>query len=202
MTTPAAASRIAGTYSAPRQPRCCAAWLAMKYVEPQRDLIAGADDADGVAAALDGNPVGATRTQGVQPSDWQKPLVAHTNSRNQKPALRPNSTLSAAEPNMPIASMTRGENPLGQLAVEQLPEAIGDFERRQDPADLCRRKEPGRRPPAALSSPLPPTRCSCGRNRRPRRSATTSRRPRSRRAAAGSATMAQAAARRPRPASR
>jgi len=50
----------------------------------------------------------ATRMHGVQPSDWQKPFVAQTNSRNQKPAARPKRTLRAAEPNMPMASMTRG----------------------------------------------------------------------------------------------
>ncbi len=57
-----------------------------------------------------GTQLATTRTVGVQPNDWQKPLVAHTNSRNKNASPKPNSTLSAAEPNMPTASITRGDS--------------------------------------------------------------------------------------------
>ena len=110
MNTPVSARRTAGTYSAPCQPRCSRGLTGDEVRQAERDLVSRADDPDGMAASRDGNPVGRD-AHARRPAQRLAEAVRwpRRTAGSRTPLLNPNSTFSAAEPNMPIASITRGE---------------------------------------------------------------------------------------------
>ncbi|TXT33557.1 MAG: hypothetical protein FD138_1858 [Planctomycetota bacterium] len=83
--------------------------------QAERDLIAGPDDAHRAATPLDRHPVRHH---------------AHARSPTQRLAE------SVRRPHHPEGQQHARGNPLGQLPIEQLPQAVGDFQRRENPTDF------------------------------------------------------------------
>jgi hypothetical protein len=104
--------------------------------QTQRDLIAGADDSDRLAAPQNRNPVADHADAGGPAQRLEVTIAGPDEQQKIKAGGHAEQSVQSGRAEHADGQQHARRNPLGQLPVHELAQAIGDLQRSQDPSDF------------------------------------------------------------------